>query len=148
MPRSVLFVLAVAAVIVAFLLACVPATAAIAAPRVRVVDGDGLRFCHIRACRAVRLCGIDAPELDTAAGQAARRALQHHIAGRPVRCVPVGEGTPCDGRSRPTHGRRTVARCFAGSDDLAALQVAAGHACDWPRYSGGHYGHLGATCRR
>jgi hypothetical protein len=48
-------------------------------------------------------------------------ALGALIAGRPVECQPIG---------RDRYGR-TVARCYAGGQDLGAAMVAAGWA--WPR---------------
>jgi micrococcal nuclease len=66
--------------------------------------------------------------------------------GRRVRCVQVGGGTPCDGRSRPTSGNRTVAQCFVGDLDIAAEMIRGGHACDWPKFSGGYYSLDRSTC--
>lgn len=95
----------------------------------RVVDGDGLVIEGVR----VRLWGIDAPELGTAAGAAARDALAVLVAGAVV---------VCDGLYLDRYGR-TVAVCRAGGVDLACAMVAAGHARDWPRYSGGAYAGCG-----
>ncbi len=36
------------------------------------------------------------------------------VEGKEVRCIQVGGGTPCDGRSRPTNRDRIVAQCFVG----------------------------------
>jgi hypothetical protein len=36
----------------------------------------------------------------------AKAALTSLIGGKDVRCVQVGSGTPCDGRSRPTNRNR------------------------------------------
>lgn len=87
----------------------------------------------------IRLCGIDAPERDEPGYAAAADALRAITAGKVVRCVQVGRGTPCDGRSKPTSYDRIVAQCFVDGEDIAALLVRAGVACDWVRFSGGHY---------
>ena len=67
----------------------------------KIVDGDTLWVCDQSACHKIRLCGIDAPELSDPRGPAAKRALQKLVGGNVINCVPVGEGTVCDGRSRP-----------------------------------------------
>ncbi len=103
--------------------------------RVTVVDGDTLRVAGM----PVRLCGIDAPEHDTAAGRRARAALADLVAGRSVTCTLVGRGTPCDRHSDATSYDRVVAQCHAGGTDLAAALVEQGHAAPLPRYSGDHY---------
>ena len=51
----------------------------------------------------------------------------------------VGEGSVCDGKSKPTSHDRTVAQCFIGKTDIADILVARGYACDWVKFSGGHY---------
>jgi hypothetical protein len=65
------------------------------------------------------------------------------LSGKPVRCVQVGGGTPCDGRSKPTNRDRIVAQCFAEESDIAATMVEGGFACDWIKFSGGHYSQGG-----
>jgi len=90
-----------------------------------VIDGDTLAFGRKR----VRLWGIDAPEMDTWQGQKARAFLIKKLAGREVMCVDSG------GQS---YGR-IVAKCYVDGEDIAWWLVNAGHAIDWPRYSGGHY---------
>lgn len=114
----------------------------------RIVDGDTFWICNASACTKIRLCGIDAPERGEPGAAAATDALTSLLAGREVRCVQVGAGTPCDGRTRPTNGDRVVAQCFAGGIDVAEPMVRDGHACDWVRFSGGHYstGGAGVTC--
>jgi endonuclease YncB( thermonuclease family) len=91
----------------------------------RVVDGDTLTIGETR----VRLWGIDAPEMSAAGGAEARDFLARRIEGQPVRCAP---------KNRDRYGR-TVAMCFLDREDIAAMMVRAGHARDWPRYSGGFY---------
>lgn len=68
-----------------------------------------------------------------------RVALETLIGGKRVRCVQVGSGTVCDHRSKPTNQGRVVAQCFVDGRDVAAILVEAGLACDWARFSGGHY---------
>lgn len=67
------------------------------------------------------------------------------IEGKLIRCVPVGQGTVCDGRSEPKSHGRTVAQCFVAGADIAARMVHAGQACDWRKFSGGAYPG-GAVC--
>lgn len=104
-------------------------------------DGDDIVVTVDGKAQRVRLCGIDAPDRHRGAREA-KAALGALVAGVEVRCVPVGGGTPCDGRSKARVRNRIIAQCFAGDRDLAAEMVRAGHACDWPKYSGGWYGRL------
>jgi endonuclease YncB( thermonuclease family) len=99
-----------------------------AAAQQRVVDGDTLKIDGER----IRLYGIDAPELHQACdngqwrpGPMARDALAALIGSQPVACWPI------------THDRygRTVARCFAGGQDLGALMVSSGWAWAYVHYS-------------
>ena len=113
----------------------------------KIVDGDTFWVCDQTACHKIRLCGIDAPELSDPRGPAARSALQRLVGGNVVNCVPVGEGTVCDGRSRPTSYDRTVAQCFVHGRDLAAEMVSAGQACDWIAFSGGAYSRTSGGVR-
>ncbi len=137
------------ALLAAFLLAG-PATAAdTTGTPDKIVDGDTLWVCDQSTCRKIRLCGIDAPELSDPRGPASKRALQNLVGGSVINCVPVGEGTVCDGRSRPTNYDRIVAQCFVHERDLAAEMVSAGQACDWVAFSGGAYSRQGgASCDR
>ena len=57
----------------------------------------------------VRICGIDAPERGQAGYGQAAGVLSSMIEGKTVHCLQVGEGTVCDGRSRPTSRDRIVA---------------------------------------
>ena len=75
------------------------------------------------------------------------------IEGRLVHCLQVGLETPCDGRSPPTSGKspygpRVVAQCFVGNLDVAAEMVRAKMACDWPRFSRGHYKLSADACQK
>lgn len=90
-----------------------------------VVDGDTLDVGGKR----VRLWGIDAPEAGTVAGDAATAWLVEHIHGRRV---------ACEGRAYDRWGR-AVALCRWRGLDIGLSLVEAGHAQDWPKYSGGYY---------
>lgn len=98
-------------------------------PPPQIHDGDTLRLHGT----AIRLWGIDAPELaqtcgGVPAGEIARDAL----------AVLVLRGVRCE-RAGPDSYGRTVARCSAGGADVGAAMVAAGWAWDYPAYSGGAY---------
>ena len=96
------------------------------AGRARVIDGDTIEL----AGRRIRIWGIDAPELPSEPGVAAKGYLQYLMLGQEVHC----EGRLLD------RYRRLVAVCFLPSgEDIARLMVRAGHAVDWLRYSGGYY---------
>lgn len=80
----------------------------------------------------VRLNGVDGPELNTSAGQSAKRWLVNELRGKDVECI--------------LNGRRTYDRwvgvCYADGTDIGARAIAAGHALDCRRYSNGRYAHL------
>ena len=80
----------------------------------------------------VRLNGVDGPELDTRAGQDARRWMVGYLRGKTVSCDLNGERT---------HDR-WVGVCYADGQDIGAAAIAAGHALDCRRYSGGRYRSL------
>jgi endonuclease YncB( thermonuclease family) len=114
------------------------AAAALAFPAAaadHVIDGDTLTVGRHK----IRLCGIDAPERGEPGYKEATDYLRHLTEGKAVQCRPVGAGTPCDGRSRLNSRDRMVATCFVDGRDLAAELVRAGHAKDWPKFSGGYY---------
>ena len=100
-----------------------------------VVDGDTLHVGRLK----YRLCGIDAPERGERGYREAADHLRRLIRNKSITCRPVGEGTPCDGRSERKSHDRIVAQCFVGGEDIAAEMVRSGHAKDWPKFSGGHY---------
>jgi endonuclease YncB( thermonuclease family) len=108
-----------------------------------VVDGDTFDIREARRTVRIRICGIDAPESRERGGAEATRALRSIVENRTVRCVQVGGGTPCDGRSEATSYNRIVAQCFVGTTDIATEMVRRGQACDWPFFSGGHYQRVG-----
>ncbi len=100
-----------------------------------VVDGDTLTVGRIK----YRLCGIDAPEMGYPGYNEAIDHLRELIRGKAITCTPVGEGTPCDGRSKRKSHDRIIATCFVDGMDLAAEMVRSGYAKDWPKFSGGYY---------
>jgi len=90
------------------------------------VDGDTLTA----GGQAVRLWGIDAPESDRRAGRRAAGHMRQMLQGAELTCR-IKDVDDYD---------RIVAQCFnAQGKDLACMMVQAGHADDWPRFSGGHY---------
>jgi endonuclease YncB( thermonuclease family) len=100
-----------------------------------IVDGDTFDFSGLR----IRLCGIEAPEEGAHGSESAKEALTALVASKYVVCLPVGAGSVCDGRSKQFNRNRVVAQCFLDDSDIAALMVKNGHACDWPKFSGGAY---------
>ena len=80
----------------------------------------------------VRFNGVDAPELGTRAGQDAKRWMVNRLRDKTVRCELTGAKTY----------DRWVGTCFADGENLSAAVIAAGHALDCRRYSGGKYAHL------
>jgi micrococcal nuclease len=109
-----------------------------------VIDGDDIEVCADGGkCTRIRLCGIDAPEQRCSGYAEARATLRGIVEGKAIRCVQVGEGTPCDGRSKPTNRERVVAQCFVEGADIAAALVKQGLVCDWRRFSGGYYSRDG-----
>lgn len=86
-----------------------------------VVDGTPVRFQ-----------GVDAPELKTRAGKDAKRWTVNYLRGKKVTCDLTGE------RSYD----RYIGVCYANGHDIGAAVIAAGHALDCARYSGGRYRHL------
>lgn len=115
------------------------------------VDGDTL------ACdgHRIRLHGIDAPDYtcagrgdwcreDPRAARAAHNHLDYLVRNTEVRCLV---------RGKDRYGR-DVAVCSVagllggwfqqpGGYSLNCMMVAAGHAIDWPKYSGGAYAKCG-----
>ena len=95
------------AMVAAFI--CSPAIAADYLGKVLAVsDGDTFTMEADGAKVRVRICGIDAPERGHAGYGQAAGVLSSMIEGKTVHCLQVGEGTVCDGRSRPTSRDRIV----------------------------------------
>jgi micrococcal nuclease len=116
----------------------------------RVVDGDTFDLYARSGDFRIRLCGIDAAEGRQKGGPEATQALKDLIEGKEIRCVPVGVfgRTPCDRRSKPRNRNRLVAQCFLGDKDIASEMILMDHACDWRKFSGGHYKLKPTTCVR
>jgi endonuclease YncB( thermonuclease family) len=113
-----------------------------------VADGDTFTMeTETRRIR-VRICGIDAPERGQPGYGQAAGALAALIEGKQVHCLQVGEGSVCDGRSKPQSRDRIVAQCFIDKLDIATEMAKSGTVCDWPKFSGGHYRISDATCVR
>lgn len=110
----------------------------------KVADGDTFTLENDGQKVRVRFCGVDSPERRQPGYDKASRALGQLTEGKQVRCVQVGGGTPCDGRSRATSRDRIVAQSFVGDEDIAMAMICSGDAKDWPRFSGGYY----AACSR
>ena len=108
-----------------------------------VIDGDDMKLCAAGVCTRIRLCGIDAPEAECPGHSEAHAALRALVEGKNIRCIQVGGGTVCDGRSKPRIGHRIVAQCFLDGVDVAARLVEIGLACDWTKFSGGYYSRSG-----
>jgi endonuclease YncB( thermonuclease family) len=111
----------------------------------RVIDGDTIDICIGASCVRVRLCGIDAPERGEVGYSEAGDALRSLVSRGDS---PTHSGRPghrCDGRSRATNHGRLVAQCFVGDTDVGGLMVERGFACDWERFSGGHYSRKGGA---
>ncbi len=111
-----------------------------------IADGDSFTLCDGDECTRIRLCGVNAPEHGDPGGKESRTALRKLIGEAEVYCIPMGDGTPCDGLgTHKSHGR-TIAQCYVGKVDLAEAQVRKGHACDLPRFSDGYYGAIKGAC--
>ena len=109
----------------------------------KIVDGDTFWVCDVSACHKIRVCGINAPEKGKPGYRESGEALSQLVEGKAVRCAQVGNGTPCDGRSKPTNHDRIVAQCFVNGADIAVPLVEQGFACDWVKFSGGAYSSNG-----
>jgi len=109
----------------------------------KVVDGDTFWLCDDNGCYKFRVCGIDTPEKGEPGYAESKTALATIVKGKPVRCVLVGGGTPCDGKSKPASSDRFVAQCFAQASDIARTMVEQGFACEHIKFSGGHYSQGG-----
>lgn len=100
----------------------------VSAQNIQVRDADTI----VVDGTAVRLNGVDAPELGTRAGQNARRWMVNYLRGKTIECRLNGDRTY----------DRYVGVCYADGQDIGAAVIAAGHALDCGRYSGGLYRSL------
>lgn len=94
-----------------------------------VSDGDTIRISGHKW--PIRLWGIDAPERDTPEGKAAQSFARTAWNNRAVTCT----------KRAVDKYRRTVASCRLGEDDLSQAILAAGHATEMCRFTGGALGH-------
>ncbi|MEO0700970.1 MAG: thermonuclease family protein [Pseudomonadota bacterium] len=91
-----------------------------------VEDGDTIKIKGF----AIRLAGIDAPELDHPYGKKSMWAMRHLCKGQIITAHVTDEMSY----------NRVVATCFLPDGrDLAAELVKQGLAIDWPKFSGGKY---------
>ncbi|MBP0484691.1 thermonuclease family protein [Sagittula salina] len=86
----------------------------------------------------VRLEGVDAPELRTRAGKDAKRWMVNYLQGRSITCELTGDRTY----------DRYVGVCYTNGQDIGAAVIAAGHALDCRRFSGGRYSQLETAAAR
>ena len=97
---------------------------------VHVRDADTIEIATDRGRFAIRLNGVDAPELDERGGQAAKRWMKRTYGNAVLTCEFNGQKTY----------DRWVAVCFdKNGTDIGAAVINAGHARDCLRYSGGRY---------
>lgn len=97
----------------------------------KVIDGDTIRLhldlgLHIWRTENVRIAGIDTPELDTAAGRAARDAARQ--------LLPVGFMVTFASRELDKYGRPLGGITHADFGDFASTMLTEGHATT---YDGG-----------
>ena len=81
---------------------------------------------------AIRLNGVDGPELSEPFGPTATGFMRELVHGRYVSCSLNGE----------SNGDRYIGVCFLDGQDIGAVAIASGMALDCRRYSGGRYAHL------
>ena len=92
---------------------------------VRVVDADtvvlncDLGFYQHRLARSYRLARINAPELNTEAGKAAKAALEGHLAGAASFMVTTSRADSFD---------RWIVELYADGQNISDYLVANGHA--------------------
>lgn len=97
---------------------------------VHVRDADTIEIATSRGRIAIRLNGVDSPELDERGGIAGREWMQRTYGGTMLTCQLNGDRTY----------DRWVGVCYGrGGEDIGATVIAAGHGRDCPRYSGGRY---------
>ena len=91
-----------------------------------VIDGDTISINNV----AIRLAGIDAPELDHPYGQSAKWAM-----------VGITKGQIITARIAPemSYDRTVAICCLPDGRDIAAELVKQGLALDWPLFSKGRY---------
>lgn len=96
------------------------------------IDGDTLRCANISEANGrVRLARIDAAEMDSEAGQEAKRVLARLITG-PVHCQEIDADPKRKGYQARDPFRRIVARCWVGRMNLGREMLHLGQARVWP----------------
>lgn len=96
---------------------------------VTVVEGDRYRV----GSRNVKLCGVRTRTV------AAMPMIRSMLENKRIDCVPVGLGTPCDGRIGARVDNAGVAQCFLNGVDIAETLTSRGYLCDHAPFSGGVY---------
>jgi endonuclease YncB( thermonuclease family) len=96
---------------------------------VRVVDGDTVYVTldlgwHISLYTAVRVAGIDCPEMDTEAGKLAR--------ARAVELLPGGLSVTVVSHKLDKYGRVLGTILMSGEESYGALMLSEGHAVPMP----------------
>ncbi len=96
----------------------------------RVIDGDTFEIEGLD--RSLRVWGVDAPEMPTNEGKAAKAFLTRRI---------LGTQLYCDVKDIDRYGRGVV-QCLIveTGEDIAVLLLKSGHAEEYCRYSEGYYG--------
>lgn len=119
------------------LLLTAPALAQTVSGAATVTDGDSLRVAGV----AVRLWGIDAPELT----QTCERGGQQYDCGREaaamLRVLIGGRPVACQERTRDRYARMVAVCRVVGGWDLGAAMVEGGHALAFVRYSRDYVSH-------
>lgn len=92
---------------------------------VKVVDGDSLYVDGVH----IRLQGLDAPEMPTHQGKAAKAAMQNLVKGQNVRCELTGD----------TSYDRKIATCYVGNVDLTDAMIRLGMGRPYCRFVGERY---------
>lgn len=109
-----------------------PSSSAFSGTVTQVVDGDTIRVSGHDP--RIRLFGIDAAEMDSAAGRRAKARMQDIAGGKWVSCRAVDVDR---------YGR-TVAICkLSNGQDIGGRLIADGYAQEFCRYSLGYYGTCG-----
>jgi endonuclease YncB( thermonuclease family) len=94
----------------------------------RIVDGDTFRLTSKRT--AIRLWGVDAPEVDENGGAQATAELKR---------ISLGDRVHCKQMAIDRYGR-IVARCLTDNgDDISELMIESGAADEYVFFTGGFY---------
>ena len=91
----------------------------------KVRDGDTLKVGPV----AIRLMGVNAPELGEVLGVASRDFMKRLVLAKQIRCEMNGDKSY----------DRFIALCFLNGKDIGETLIRAGLALDCPRFSEGRY---------